>query len=128
MSDPYRILLVDDDEDTCEMMSLLLTLENNNYEVTSANTADEALAEMEKKSFDLYILDSLMPHLSGIELCAQIRRGDEWTPILFYSGRSESDYISQAKMAGATEYLVKPNDLERFTEIAREYLDRSGKA
>lgn len=124
MSDPYRILLVDDDRDTCEMMSLLLTLENDNYEITSATSADEALAEMENEPFDLYILDSLLPSLSGIELCAQIRCNDKQTPILFYSGRSENNYVSKAIAAGANEYLVKPNDLDRFIETVEEYLDR----
>ncbi|HEY0459122.1 MAG TPA: response regulator [Pyrinomonadaceae bacterium] len=122
MSEPFRILLVDDDKDSCEMMSVMLTLANTNYEVISANSADEALALMEIKPFDIYILDSLLPDMSGVELCAEVRRGDEQTPILFYSGMLDSNYIKNAKAAGANEYLIKPNDLERFTETVHKYL------
>jgi DNA-binding response OmpR family regulator len=123
MPDSYRILLVDDDKDTCEMMSFLLTLENSDYQVISATTADEALALMNAKKFDLYILDSLLPDMSGIELCAQVRRSDERTPILFYSGMLENNYIRNAKAAGANEYLVKPDDLDRLTETVGQYLN-----
>src|SRR5215204_85332 len=119
----YNILSVDDDKDTCEMMSLLLTLENANYEVISAQTADEALALMKIKSFDMYILDSLLPDMSGIELCARVRRNDRQTPILFYSGMPDNKYITNAKAAGANEYLVKPNDLEILTETVRGFLN-----
>jgi PleD family two-component response regulator len=104
-----------------EIMSVMLMLASSNYEVISANTADEALALMEIKPFDIYILDSLLPDMSGVELCAQVRRDDEQTPILFYSGMLDSNYIKNAKAAGANEYLIKPNDLERlrkrFTNI-----------
>lgn len=122
MSDSYRILLVDDDQDTCELMCLRLKTANDNYEVIPANNGAEALTLMENKPFDIYILDSLLPDMSGIELCAKLRRDDEQTPILFYSGKAESDYIDRAKTAGATEYLVKPNDLDKFTETVRKYL------
>ncbi len=122
MPDPYYILLVDDDKDSCEMMSFMLTLSGDNYEVTSANNAREALARMENKHFDLYIFDSLLPGIPGIELCAEVRRTDKRTPILFYSGMSDNDYITKAKAAGANEYLVKPDDLDRLTDTLRKYL------
>src|SRR5687768_11578736 len=114
MTDAYRILLVDDDKDTCELMSLMITLENDNYEVISTSNAEEALVLMENNPFDMYILDSMLPDMSGVELCARVRRDDKQTPILFYSGRADTSYIDKARAAGATEYLVKPNDLDRF--------------
>jgi DNA-binding response OmpR family regulator len=123
MSDSYRILLVDDDKDACEMMSFLLTFENSDYEVISATTAEEALALIDANKFDLYILDSLLSDKSGVELCAQVRRSDKCTPILFYSGMLENNYIRNAKAAGANEYLVKPDDLDRLTETVGQYLN-----
>ena len=122
MPDRNRILLVDDDQDTCELMSLMLTLASDDYEVTAAGSAVEALALIRKKQFDIYILDSLLPDMSGIELCSKIRQHDRQIPILFYSGKAEINYIGKAKSAGATEYLVKPNDLDRFTDTVRKYL------
>jgi CheY-like chemotaxis protein len=122
MSEPYRLLLVDDDQDTCELMSLMLQMANDNYQVIAANNAAEALKMLQKKPFDIYILDSLLPDMSGFELCAKIRQTNKQIPILFYSGRAENHYINKAKAAGATEYLVKPNDLERFTEVISRHL------
>jgi DNA-binding response OmpR family regulator len=122
MSELYRILLVDDDKDTCELMSLMLTMANANYEVFSAYSGEDALVLMENNPFDIYILDSMLPDMPGVELCTQVRKTDEQTPILFYSGRADSNYISTAKAAGANEYLVKPNDLDRFTETVSKYL------
>jgi DNA-binding response OmpR family regulator len=122
MPKPYHILLVDDDDDSCEMMSFMLTLSSDNYEVTSANNAREALSRMENKHFDLYIFDSLLPDTPGIDLCAEVRRTDKWTPILFYSAMSDDSYIGRAKAAGANEYLVKPDDLDILTETLRRYL------
>jgi two-component system copper resistance phosphate regulon response regulator CusR len=122
MPDSYCILLVDDDKDSCEMMSFMLTLSSDNYEVTSANNAREALIRMKNKHFDLYIFDSLLPEIPGIELCAEVRRTDKRTPILFYSGMSDNYYIGRAKAAGANEYLVKPDDLDKLTDTLRKYL------
>jgi DNA-binding response OmpR family regulator len=103
-------------------MSFMLKMENDNYEVISAGNAAEALRRLENDPFGIYILDSLLPDMSGIDLCARIRRTDGQTPILFYSGRAEHHYIAKAKAAGATEYLIKPNDLNRFTEVIRKHL------
>ena len=122
MSEVCRILLVDDDSDNCEMMSFLLGSEDERYEVFSANTADEALALIENKKFDLYILDSLMGDKSGVVLCGQIRHNDRRTPIMFYSGYEESGYIRKAMAAGANEYLVKPDELDKLPEKVREYV------
>jgi DNA-binding response OmpR family regulator len=122
MFDPYRILLVDDDEDSCEMMSFMLTLSSDNYEVTTAHNAGEALALMGNKRFDIYILDSLLPDMPGIELCAELRRTDKRTPILFYSAMSDNNYLGKAKAAGANEYLVKPDDLDKLSDTLRKYL------
>jgi DNA-binding response OmpR family regulator len=122
MCQPHRILLIDDDLDSCQMMSLLLTLENKNYHVFSAKTAREALALMAVEQFDIYILDCLLPDMPGVELCGKVRRTDKETPILFYSGMATDDYIKNAKAAGANEYLVKPNDLEKLPQTIHKYL------
>ena len=122
MSEFHRILLVDDDKDACEMMSVLLRLANSSYEVVSANSAQEALTIIETKSFDVYIIDSLLPDMSGVELCAKLRRRDDRVPILFYSGLSDGNYIKNAKEVGANEYLIKPNDLDRLPETIQIHL------
>jgi CheY-like chemotaxis protein len=119
----YHILFVDDDKDTCDMMSFLLTLTNSDYQVISAKSAAEALALIEDRSFDMYILDYLLPDLTGVELCSRIRQRDKRTPIMFYSGMTHIIDLESAKAAGANDFLVKPNDLDRFTDTVSEYLN-----
>ena len=119
MPEARRILIVDDDADGREMMSFLLADQNDGCEVLCAETAEEAAALIEARKFDLYILDSLLSDSSGVELCARIRRADEKTPIMFYSGYEAADYIEKAKAAGADEYFVKPNDLDELMRKVR---------
>jgi CheY-like chemotaxis protein len=124
MSEHCRILFVDDDEDCCELMSTMLKLSNDSFVVTSANTAEEALSLIETQRFDLYILDYRLPDLTGVELCSRIRQIDGQTPIMFYSGLAREVDLLDAKLAGANDYLIKPNDLGRFTETVQGYLNQ----
>jgi CheY-like chemotaxis protein len=79
-----RILCVDDDEDTCSMLTGLLGLVD--CQATTAVTAAEALELIARGRFDLYLLDNWLPGVSGVEICREIRRSDPSTPIVFYSG------------------------------------------
>ena len=122
MSGSYNILFVDDDQDSCEMMSVLLMLGNSDFEVISAHTAEEALALIKAQSFDLFILDYLLPDMTGLDLCDRIRQIDKQTPIMFYSAMTHIIDKETAKAAGANEFLVKPNDLDRLSETVEHYL------
>ena len=117
-----RILYVDDDQDGCEMIGLMLKLANQSYEITAVSDARKALVLMEKQPVSLLILDSGLPEISGIELCRRIRLTDSQTPIMFYSGMAREIDRREAMAAGATEYLVKPNDLEKLTETVERLL------
>lgn len=119
MFDGCRILIVDDNKDSCKIMSLILKYSNGSYDVTLANTAGEALDLIENHTFDLFILDNRLPDASGVDLCKQIRENDKETPIIFYSGLSGEIYRETAKKVGADEYLVKPDDLDIFVETVQ---------
>lgn len=116
-----RVLCVEDDADTCAMISSLLGLIN--CEVTSAGTADEARNKIRSDSFDLYILDNWLPGASGVELCREIREHDSTTPIMFYSGAAYDTDREQALSAGAQAYLAKPSEIASLLEIARRLLE-----
>jgi CheY-like chemotaxis protein len=103
-----RILCVDDDHDSCEMLRLIFHYDGKSYSFTSVPTPFEALTLIEKKAFDLYIIDYLLPEMDGVELCHRIRLTDKETPIIFYSGMARAVDRLQAIRAGATGYLVKP--------------------
>ncbi len=81
-----RILCVDDDTDSCEIMSLMLHDANDNYRVTTVTSSYKALSLIADEPFDLYILDYRLPEMSGIELCRLIRQTDAKTPIMFFTG------------------------------------------
>ena len=117
MTDSSRILLVDDDEESCQMMSILLSLNDRSIDVVSAGTAAEALNLIEREKFDLLILDYWLPDATGVNLCHRIREFDTQTPIVFYSGMARETDRRSATGAGADAYLVKPNDLDRLPEI-----------
>jgi DNA-binding response OmpR family regulator len=120
-----RILYVDDDPDACEMISLLLSLADDSFEVTAVSSAQSALNLIDNQAIALVILDYVLAGMSGVELCQRIRQTDSEIPIMFYSGMSREIDRSLALAAGANEYLVKPNDLDIFTDTAKRLLDES---
>src|SRR5688572_5404266 len=102
-----RILYVDDDKDSCEMISFMLGLSGENYAVTSVFTAQEASELIARQTFDLYIIDYALPEITGVEFCRLIREKDGKTPILFYSAMSRHVDRELALAAGANDYLIK---------------------
>lgn len=108
-----RVLCVDDDEDACEMLSLLL----NSYRIdaTCVRSASEAWPLIKAECFDLYLLDAWLPQLDGFEFCRQIREFDSNTPILFYSGAAYDADKQKGIAAGANAYVTKP-DVESLIE------------
>lgn len=105
-----RILYVEDDEDSCELMRALLTREG--YEVVTVQTVADGLRLARLGGFDLFMLESWFPSGTGIELCRQIRTFDSRTPILFYSSLAYESDVQQGMSAGAQDYRVKPNGLK----------------
>jgi len=120
--DPHkkRILCVEDDDETCALITELLDLIN--CEVTTAQSAGEALKKIESEKFDLYLLDNWLPGGSGIDLCRRIRETDKVTPIVFYSGAAYETDKQEGLAAGAQAYLVKPADISLLVTTIRELL------
>ena len=105
------ILCVDDDCDTCELVSLIL----EDYEVTLAHSVAAAVKCATAERFDLYVLDYHLPDGTGLELCLMLRTFDRDTPMLFATGTSS---ITEAQVitAGAQVLVRKagksfPQDL-----------------
>jgi two-component system, OmpR family, alkaline phosphatase synthesis response regulator PhoP len=107
-----RICLVEDERSLAEMIQLNLELEG--FEVQSFEDGKVARDHFsENLEYDLFILDVMLPHVNGIDLCKQIRM-QSTTPILFLSAKgTTSDRIDGLK-AGANDYLPKPFDLEEL--------------
>ena len=104
---PPRVLYVDDDEDSREMLRMLLKM--HSIETKAVGTAREALSTIQAEQFDLYLLDAWLPDLDGFELCRQMRRYDSQTPILFFSGAGYEADKKMGREAGASVYVIKPD-------------------
>ena len=112
-----RILCVEDHEDTCAMFKYMLP----DYEVTAVTTAEEALASIEDAQFDFYLLDVKLPDGSGIDLCRKIRAFDPTTPIIFLTGAATPPNWKAAFKAGASDFLSKPEGLDRLEETLARF-------
>jgi DNA-binding response OmpR family regulator len=114
-----RVLCIDDNADTSEMLSLILSHED--YHVVTARTVDEALQLAGTHDFDLYVLDKHLPDGDGLALCARLSEIAPGVPCLVYSGDAYAIHRSEALAAGAHAYVVKP-DIDGLVETVRELL------
>lgn len=114
-----RVLCIDDHEDTSEMMQLILSQED--YEVVTAVSVQEALQLATASEFDLYVLDRHLPDGSGLELCQKLTQVTPGVPCIFYSGDAYDIQRSEAFAAGADDYVAKP-DIDGLIESVRQLL------
>jgi len=106
MSEMGKILIVEDEE------SILIPLEDNlrleGYEVSSAKDGLQGLSMARERSYDLIILDIMLPEMNGFEVCRQIRQSRITTPILVLTAKSqEIDKVLGLEL-GADDYVTKP--------------------
>jgi two-component system, OmpR family, manganese sensing response regulator len=122
-----RILLVDDEAELTDPLSRLLRREG--YQVDVAADGENALQKVQSvlavgKDYDLLILDWMLPHLSGLELCQHLRSQGQLTPVLFLTAKDTLDDRVAGLDAGADDYLVKPFELRELLARVRALLRR----
>jgi DNA-binding response OmpR family regulator len=118
-----HILYVEDHDDTRFVTELML--EHAGLDVTSIASSEDCLELAKGRDFDLILMDYVMPGVSGVELCSDIRAFDKETPILFYSARASVTDKEAALEAGADGYLYKPDHIDYLTDrIKRMIHDR----
>jgi len=100
-----RVMVVDDDAPSVKMISFLLREEG--YEVASADNGVTALDLIEREPPDLVVLDVMMPHMDGFEVCRRIRQKMD-VPIIFLSAKGETVDKVAGLQLGADDYLAKP--------------------
>jgi len=103
------------------MLKLLLVQED--YEVVTADTMQEALRLATSHEFDLYVFDKHLPDGSGLELCVKLGDATPGVPCLIYSGDAYEIHRTEAFAAGADDYVVKP-DIDGLIESARKLLSQ----
>jgi CheY-like chemotaxis protein len=117
-----RILYVDDHEDSAEMLKLMLAAED--YEVSIAESLEEALAKAQANGFDLYVLDKRLPDGSGTDLCRMLNDISPGVPCIFYTGDSYEIHRQEAFAAGARAYVPKPDVDELIQTVHRLMSER----
>src|SRR5262249_35226577 len=105
-----RVLVVDDNDDNCELLRRRLLRQG--YAVHVANSGDAALEEIEAQTFDAVFLDIQMPGISGLEVLARLRERYSKTelPVVMATARTASEQMVEAFKLGANDYVTKPLD------------------
>ena len=116
------------DDDAALRRALRRVLAANGFEVEEAAGGTEALAELRSRSFDLVVLDVMMPGRDGIEICEQLRAQGDGLPVLMLTARDAVRDRVVGLEAGADDYLVKPFANEELVARIRALLRRSGTA
>jgi two-component system phosphate regulon response regulator PhoB len=120
------ILIVEDEAPITEM--LLYNLESSGFCTAHASDGAQALEIMGQEKPDLVILDWMLPHLTGIEVCRAIRRTPEWLhlPVIMLTARGEEGDRVRGLNAGADDYVVKPFSPVELIARIRAVLRRTG--
>ncbi|MBC8593997.1 response regulator transcription factor [Oscillospiraceae bacterium N12] len=120
----YRILVVDDEEDLCEILKF--NLENEGYEVDTANSAEEAL-KMDISSYNLLLLDVMMGEISGFKMANMLKKDKKTAqvPIIFITAKdTENDTVTGFNL-GADDYISKPFSLREVIARVKAVLRRT---
>jgi two-component system, OmpR family, manganese sensing response regulator len=118
-----KILLVDDETELSDPLSRILLQEG--YQVDIANNGAAGMNLALQNSYDLLILDWMLPYQSGIEICRSVRSQLIATPVLLLTAKDTIDDRVDGLDAGADDYLVKPFELRELLARVRALLRRS---
>ena len=122
----YRILVVDDEEDLCEILQF--NLENEGYEVDTANSAEEAL-KLDLTKYHLLLLDVMMGEISGFRMASMLKKEPKTAeiPIIFITAKdTENDTVTGFNL-GADDYISKPFSLREVVARVKAVLKRTAK-
>ena len=116
-----RILVIEDDPEVSA--HIVRGLENAGHEAVTAFNGKQGLQTAEKETFDVLVVDRMLPELDGLSIIKQLRDGNDQTPALILSALSEVDDRVEGLQAGGDDYLVKPFEMveliARISVIAR---------
>jgi DNA-binding response OmpR family regulator len=117
-----KVIIVDDDRDTREMLTLALTLEG--YDVSQAANGLRLISSLHVDRPDLVILDVMMSWIDGFELCRSIKKSEQFKdiPVLFLSARKSGDDQRRGLDAGACEYFTKPVQVDKLILRVQELI------
>lgn len=120
---PKRVLIIDDDYDLCEILSF--NIEAQGYQVSVAHSAQEAV-KLNIASFDLLLLDVMMPGMSGFQLAQELKEDYIYSqvPIIFLTALDSEDDILKGFDLGADDYIAKPFSIKELLARVKAVLNR----
>ena len=119
-----HILIVDDDTRIRELLQKYLA--DNGYRTSTAADAAEAQGKMDALTYDLLVLDIMMPGVTGLEFTQKLRADDNGVPILLLTALAETEQRIEGLTLGADDYLSKPFDPKELLLRVQNILRRSG--
>ncbi len=122
MTAKQKILIVDDDENIAELISLYLTKEC--FETETVNDGESALIKFESFKPDLILLDIMLPGIDGYDVCREIRKSSK-TPIIMLSAKGEVFDKVLGLELGADDYIIKPFDSKEMVARVKAVLRRT---
>ena len=114
-----KILIVEDEASQLELLAYNLGVEG--YQVFKAETGEEGLLVLEEQEIDLILLDWMLPRISGLEMCRQVKqkKSTKNIPIIMLTARGEEDDKIRGLDIGADDYLVKPYSIRELMARVR---------
>jgi len=109
-----KVLIVDDDKAFLQILSE--RMQNRGMEVSTAESAAEALKMLEKESYDAVLLDLMMPEMGGIEALQIMRKKQPEIQVIFVTGHPSVSKGVEAMKLGAMDFIPKPVDMSELTE------------
>lgn len=121
---PKRILVVDDDENIRSLERTIL--EQQGFEVTTASGGEEALKLVASRSFDLLLLDVMMPDRDGFEVCRQVKQDARTReiPVVFLTAKGGGEALAEGFESGAVMYINKPFTARKLLAVVNTMLEQ----
>ena len=121
----YKILLVEDNKDIRKMISDMFKIKSSNSVfLDTASDGQEGLEKAYENTYDLLLLDIMLPEVDGFEICKEVRRQSD-IPIMFITARTGQEDILKGYALGCDDYIVKPFSLPVFYEKVMALIRRS---
>jgi two-component system chemotaxis response regulator CheY len=117
-----QILIADDSESIREVLAF--SLQNAGFQVSLASDGMDALKYFDGRTIDLLLTDYHMPNLNGLDLIKKVRQIEDYKhlPIVVLTTESQSEFIKEARDAGATGWLTKPFNSEKLIQTLRKVI------
>ncbi len=115
---PITVLLVEDEEDYREVLRTRLT--KRGFQVDGVTTAEQALDLLQRRDFDVVVLDVRLPRMTGVQALEKIRQLHPLSEVLILTGYADTETAIRVIELGAFDYLMKPVDLDELVGRLRD--------